>query len=153
MILPKGFPRDSWDIQTVSTTSWAWKKLARVTGQHTLYSSNLPVVNSLWLPITEEKLVQRTLSAYSLDTVGDLFSGGHVFSSTEEDRFSEASFMDHFVFRRLRSALRARITEFPLEPASFPPLTLLTANQDGAHLISKLYRASDINPKQTRQDT
>lgn len=36
-LLPRGFPRDPTDIQTLFTTSWAWHKLARIVGTGVLY--------------------------------------------------------------------------------------------------------------------
>lgn len=140
-VLPKGLPRDPQDIQTVSTTSWAWDKLRRLLGSDLLYSSALPLPNARWLPITGELLVHRTLTSFNITKSGDLFPNGHFLSLQEEEKFVEASFMDRFVMNRIRSTIRAALPSFPIEPTSFEPLTLLIQNQRGDHLVSKLYHS------------
>lgn len=100
----------------------------------------MPLPNARWIPITGEKLVQRTLITYSLTRSGDLFPGGHVFSVTEDDRFQSATFMERFTLSRIKLSLREVCPTFPLEPPQFTPLTKIIDTQEGALLISKLYQ-------------
>lgn len=135
-LLPVGYPNDT---QTLSTTSWAWHKLVKLTDFRMLYSSALPVAGNGWIPILQEALVKRTLTKFHLVTFGDLFSKGHVFSRTEEPHFRDATVMDHFI---LQSALRAAVHSYPLEPPEFPLLTGIIKDGDGTHLVTRLYKAA-----------
>lgn len=75
----KRHPRDLRDIQPVSTTRWAWDRLRRLLGLRTLYSLALPLPNPLWLPITDETLVQRTLAKFNITKIGNLYPDDHIF--------------------------------------------------------------------------
>lgn len=90
-LMPVGKPvslkHDPLDLQTLSTTSWAWKQLARATRAQLLYSSALPLAGNLWVPVTQEVTVQRTLSKFNLAAFGDVFPSGHVFSCVEDAQF------------------------------------------------------------------
>lgn len=131
-VLPTGYPRDRDDIQTVSTTSWAWLKLARLMQWTSLYSSALPLPNPRWIPATGEALVQRTLTKYDLAATGDLYPGGHVFSLDDDTRFIAATFMDSFVLTRIRSTIRTLLPNYLIEPSSFDPLTTVITSWGGA---------------------
>lgn len=136
-----GRPQDQNDIQTVSSTCWAWKRLQRKTGGTTIYLSAIPLPANFGVPITMELLVQRTLHRYPLCTFEDLFPGGHAFSLTEDPRFPNATYMVQFVLTKLQAALRDKISTYPLEPNSFTSLTLLITDTAVDLLISRLYRA------------
>lgn len=138
-IIPKGLTRDPADIQSLYSSSWAWDKLRTMMGSTLLYSSALPLPNARWVPILGEKLVQHTLKTQGMNKFGDLFPGDHVFSITETEHLSAGTFMDRFNLTRVKSALRAVCPDFPVEPASFAPLTTIIEAHDGTHLISKLY--------------
>ena len=140
-ILPLGIPLDTTDVLTVSTACWAWRRLARMLGAQHIYSPAIPLIANPWVPITTEVLVQRSLKACALLTFGDAFPAGHVFSRTEDSRFTAATYIDHFVLARLQGALRARIATYPLAPEDFPPLTLIIGAADGGRLVSRLYHA------------
>lgn len=106
-----------------------------------LYSPALPLPNARWLPITKERLVERTLASFDIAKVGDLFPNGHVFNIAEDSRYHAATFMDQFIMNRIRSAFKPLIPTFPIEPDSFTPLNIIIESKNGEHLISKLYKA------------
>lgn len=147
--LPKGIPLDPQDIQPLSTTCWAWRKLNIMLGDVPLYSSAIPLSNNTFLPLTSEKVVQHTHTKLGLDTLGSLFPEGHARTLMELSALPGMTYMDNFITARLLGALPSTVAFFPSPPTDFTPLTLLITDKEGIHLFTKLYKAC-IALKQVR---
>lgn len=74
--LPIGIPLDQQDIQPLSTTCWAWRKLNLLLGSGPLYLPAIPPSYNPFLPLTTEKGVLVILTKLGLDTFGSLFPDG-----------------------------------------------------------------------------
>lgn len=138
-LLPRGLSRNPLDIETVSTTCWAWAKLCRHLKLTQLYSPLLPLADNPWLPPTMETLTKRTLTKFRLHTIGDLFVQSRCRTLTELTAATTATPLDRFVLHRLRTALLSTLPIPNQEPQELSTLSLLISATDNTHLISRIY--------------
>lgn len=72
-LLRLGISRTPSDIETVSTTCWAWTKLRRYARSDYLYSPHIPLPDNPWLAPATKNLTKRTLEKFRLSTVRGLY--------------------------------------------------------------------------------
>lgn len=140
-LLPKGKSLDPRDIQPLSTTCWAWRKLNRMLVSDPLYSPAIPLFNNPLLPLTAEKQVQTTLTKLDLTTLGTLFLEGQEHKLSDIAQLPNLTYMDNFTMTRMQGALRSAFTTFPAPYAEFTLLSLLISDTSSTYLITKLYKA------------
>lgn len=130
---------------TVQCTTSAWRDLATRLQSPLLYSPLLPLHSRQDLPVTQEGACRRMLRNISRLTWGQLYTRGTFCTSADFFGTHPPTPLELFYYVRLRLDIRALTPAFPREPPVMPPLHAMLQQSSPAHVVSLLYRATQLN--------